>query len=70
MIVLHRVFWSSWCLFLAIAFWLTPPVWAVSYGSSVARLNSGLDNVRQQNYQQALIDFITIIILLLSITIL
>ena len=111
MTFLHRVFWSSWCLILAIALWLIPishksvgyagvysaspnfkitatnlsphllispspyqsslanlnensftsPVWAVSDGSSVARLNSGLDNVRQQNYQQALIDFTDVI---------
>ena len=61
MTVLCRVFWTSWCLILTIALWLTPPAWAVSDGLSTDRFNSGLDNVRQQNYQQASIDFTDVI---------
>jgi tetratricopeptide (TPR) repeat protein len=61
MIVLYRVFLSSLSLIVTIALWFNSPVWAACNENTSAIFNSGLDRVRQQNYQQALVDFTQVI---------
>lgn len=61
MAVLHRVFLSGLSLIVTIALWSNAPVWAVSEGNTSDIFNSGLDHVRQQNYQQALVNFTQVI---------
>ena len=61
MIVLHRVFVGSLSLIVTITFWFSSPVWAASNENTLDIFNSGLDQIRQQNYQQALPDFTQVI---------
>lgn len=61
MIVLHRIFLSSLTLIVTIALWFNSPVWAASNENISDIFNSGIDHVRQQNYEQAVVDFTQII---------
>ena len=61
MIVLHRVFLCSLSVIVTISLWFNSPVWAASNDNTSDIFNSGLDRIRQQNYQQALIDFTQVI---------
>ena len=61
MIVLRRVFLSSLFSILALTFWLHSPAWAISDGNGRDIFNSALENIRQQNYQEALVGFTQVI---------
>lgn len=61
MIVLHGIFLTCLSLTISIVLWFNSPVLAASSKDATDIFNSGLDHVRQQNYQQALIDFTEVI---------
>ncbi len=61
MIVLRRIFLSSLFSILAFTFWLHSPAWAISDANGKDIFNSALENIRQQNYQEALVGFTQVI---------
>lgn len=61
MIFLNRFFLASLALILTITLSFNAPVLAVSEQNSSTIFNSALDQTREQNYQQALIDFTQVI---------
>jgi tetratricopeptide (TPR) repeat protein len=60
MAILYRVLLVSWFLSVS-SFWFNAPVLAVSAQDTSDIFNVGINNVRQQNYQQALVDFTQVI---------
>ena len=60
MMILQRVLLVSWASIMSI-FWLNNPVLAVSSQNSLDIFNNGLNNIIQQNYQQAVVDFTQVI---------
>ena len=61
MVVWHRIFLTCFYLTISTVLWFSSPVLAASYKDAKDIFNSGLDHVRQQNYQQALLDFTEVI---------
>ncbi len=49
------------CLLILSIFWFNEPSFAVSLQNTLEIFNGGLDNVSQQNYQQALVNFTKVI---------
>ncbi len=61
MAILHQVFLSGLSLIVMIALWSNTLVWAVSEGNTAEIFNSGLDNLQQLNYHEALVNFTQVI---------
>lgn len=59
--ILYRVFLSSLFVIAIVFFCLNPSVLAVSEKNTSDIFNTGLDNVHQNNYQQALVNFTQVI---------
>ncbi|MDJ0650906.1 MAG: tetratricopeptide repeat protein [Xenococcaceae cyanobacterium MO_188.B19] len=60
MAILQRVFLVSWFLILSIFYW-NHAVFAACLPNIADVFNTGINNIRQQNYQQAVIDFTQVI---------